>query len=208
MNRGKRWLLLVGLGFCVGNNLATDRYVSPTGNDLNPGTLASPYKTLTKALSVRLPDDKIILRAGSYPLPVGSHALVPVPLSAYPGEAVTLVETSGSSYTVTSTLTTWTDVPAAIPIPPAVDVRLTLRPGGPITRAQWSYRTKPTGLAYCYVDKGTTVEVAPAMTPGVDVRLTLRPGGPITRAQWSYRGNPTGLAYCYVDQGTTVEVVK
>jgi len=29
--------------------MAVEFYVSPTGNDANPGTLASPFATLTKA---------------------------------------------------------------------------------------------------------------------------------------------------------------
>jgi len=147
-------LLLVMLALPLA---ATDRYVSTAGNDLNPGTLASPFKTIAKAFSVRLPADRIIVRAGSYALPAGAKAIVPVMLYVYPGEAATFVEVSGYSYNVTSSIVTWTDAPPDIS--PGFDVRITLRPGGPITRAQWIYRGTATGLAYCYVDKGTKVEV-------------------------------------------------
>ncbi|OMP74790.1 hypothetical protein BW716_33550 [[Flexibacter] sp. ATCC 35208] len=45
-------------------------YASPAGNDLNKGTVASPFKTLTtaiqKSLQYKGKDDFILLRAGTY----------------------------------------------------------------------------------------------------------------------------------------------
>ncbi len=43
---------------------ATDYYVSPSGNDNNSGTQASPWRTATKAVSVAKSGDKIYLEAG------------------------------------------------------------------------------------------------------------------------------------------------
>lgn len=39
-------------------------FVSTAGSDANPGTLASPYKTLAKAIARAAPGDEIVLRAG------------------------------------------------------------------------------------------------------------------------------------------------
>jgi hypothetical protein len=41
-------------------------YVSPTGNDLNSGTISAPFKTVTKAVSVAGVGDSIILRGGRH----------------------------------------------------------------------------------------------------------------------------------------------
>lgn len=45
---------------------ATTFYVATTGNDNNPGTLASPFKTLTKAIAAATSGDVIELRGGKY----------------------------------------------------------------------------------------------------------------------------------------------
>jgi hypothetical protein len=41
-------------------------YVSPTGDDNNPGTIELPYRTLTKAVSVSGPDTLIYMRGGVF----------------------------------------------------------------------------------------------------------------------------------------------
>jgi len=46
--------------------LSTNRYVSKTGNDTNPGTLASPYLTIKKAATVAIAGDTVFIRAGVY----------------------------------------------------------------------------------------------------------------------------------------------
>jgi len=43
-----------------------DFFVSPSGNDNNPGTLASPFFSLTKAISVAQPGNLIYVRGGAY----------------------------------------------------------------------------------------------------------------------------------------------
>jgi parallel beta-helix repeat protein len=42
------------------------RYVSPTGSDSAAGTLAAPFRTITKAISVAAAGDTVVLRAGTY----------------------------------------------------------------------------------------------------------------------------------------------
>jgi hypothetical protein len=55
-------ILLVGVCFGAGNSY----YVSPTGSDSSPGTLASPWKTLAKAVSSVSSGDTVYLRAGTW----------------------------------------------------------------------------------------------------------------------------------------------
>ena len=67
-------------------------FVSTTGNDSNPGTLASPFATLGKAASVALPGQTIYLRGGTYLPSATIHitnsgtANARIQLLAYPGE--------------------------------------------------------------------------------------------------------------------------
>jgi hypothetical protein len=41
-------------------------FVSPSGSDSNPGTLASPFLTISKGLSVLAAGDTLNIRAGTY----------------------------------------------------------------------------------------------------------------------------------------------
>lgn len=75
----------------------TTWYVSTSGNDNNPGTLAAPFKTLPKAIDEAIPGDEILLRGGNYSsneIRIGKSDLT---IRSYPGEwavitAVTDVE--------------------------------------------------------------------------------------------------------------------
>jgi hypothetical protein len=59
--------LLVGLGFFgTKTALATEYYVSPTGSDSNPGTLASPWGTIQKGANTAVAGDTVWLRGGTY----------------------------------------------------------------------------------------------------------------------------------------------
>jgi hypothetical protein len=69
-----------------------DWFVSPSGNDTNPGTFAAPFATLNKAISVVQPGHIIFMRGGTY-LPNATiritnsgTALNRIQLLAYPGE--------------------------------------------------------------------------------------------------------------------------
>ncbi|MEC2989517.1 DUF5123 domain-containing protein, partial [Bacillus cereus] len=44
----------------------TNYYVSPTGNDLNPGTLDQPFATIQKAANVATEGSTIYIRGGVY----------------------------------------------------------------------------------------------------------------------------------------------
>ncbi|MES2923013.1 MAG: right-handed parallel beta-helix repeat-containing protein [Verrucomicrobiota bacterium] len=69
-----------------------DLHVSPAGDDANPGTLDSPFKTVQKAIAVAEPGDTIYLRGGIYPnsqtitIANSGTAAARIKLWAYPGE--------------------------------------------------------------------------------------------------------------------------
>jgi parallel beta-helix repeat protein len=71
---------------------ATIYYVSPTGNDSDPGTLAQPWATWGRAITGRYPGDTVYFRGGVYyetnsqsGSPSGTEA-APIYLYNYPGE--------------------------------------------------------------------------------------------------------------------------
>lgn len=67
-------------------------YVSPTGNDNNPGTYNAPFWNLQKALDRAQPGDIIYMRGGTYlyastlRVTNSGTALLPIKVWAYPGE--------------------------------------------------------------------------------------------------------------------------
>ncbi|MDW8308061.1 MAG: immunoglobulin domain-containing protein [Verrucomicrobiales bacterium] len=69
-----------------------DYYVSPTGNDANPGTMELPFATVAKAVSVAQPGNLIYVRGGTYyptQTIVVNRSGAPdqwIKLWAYPGE--------------------------------------------------------------------------------------------------------------------------
>jgi len=69
-------------------------YVSPTGNDSNPGTESLPWKTLSKAASMATAGITIFIKQGTYSerlLPVHSgKADAPITFTSYPGDSVAI----------------------------------------------------------------------------------------------------------------------
>jgi pectate disaccharide-lyase len=67
-------------------------YVSPTGNDANPGTIDRPFYSLQRAVDQAIPGDTIYMRGGTFTYsatvdiktPATSNA--PITIVAYPGE--------------------------------------------------------------------------------------------------------------------------
>ena len=51
------------------NSTANDKFTTATGNDSNPGSSASPYASLTKAMAEASSGDRILLDAGTYLTP-------------------------------------------------------------------------------------------------------------------------------------------
>jgi parallel beta-helix repeat protein len=77
-----------------------DLYVSPTGSDANPGTLAAPWRTAQHAFGSVQAGQTICLRGGSYPIVTGGTysqtlnmsgtATQPITITNYPGEVAIL----------------------------------------------------------------------------------------------------------------------
>jgi PKD repeat protein len=85
---------------------ATTYYVSPSGNDANPGSAASPWKSIARANAVLGAGDTAILRGGTYreairPANSGSSENARITYQAAPGESVVLDGSGGR-------LTGWT----------------------------------------------------------------------------------------------------
>ncbi len=94
-----RILLLAMLLFLCSIANATNYYVSPTGSDANPGTLAQPFKTISKLNAVMQAGDTAFFRGGTYRSTQGNgagthysinnltgNAISPIVLMAFPGE--------------------------------------------------------------------------------------------------------------------------
>jgi hypothetical protein len=78
---------------------AATNYVSPTGNDSNPGTLASPWRTIQKAANTLAPGDTALVRGGIYSEAVtvnvsGSSINTRITFQNYPGE-IPIVDGTG-----------------------------------------------------------------------------------------------------------------
>jgi parallel beta-helix repeat protein len=78
---------------------AATYYVATTGNDSFPGTLAQPFRSVRRGLSVLKPSDTLYIRAGTYAesinsnsqtLPTGTSWNDAPRISGYPGEAAIL----------------------------------------------------------------------------------------------------------------------
>lgn len=80
-------ILFFALAFgLVSPALATTWYVAPNGNDNNPGTLSSPFKTIPVALDAANPGDEILLRGGNYTSQEIRINKSDLHLKSYPGE--------------------------------------------------------------------------------------------------------------------------
>lgn len=77
-------------------------YVAPTGNDLNQGTEASPWRTIRKAADTLIAGDTVYIKAGTYkerviPKNSGTDASHLITYASYPGQTPTI---DGSSISV------------------------------------------------------------------------------------------------------------
>jgi hypothetical protein len=86
-------LILLWIPFClsISGNIF---YVSPQGNDSNPGSISKPFLTLNKAWSIIFPGDIVYMRGGTYSYnstttllqDKSGTAVNPIKIWAYPGE--------------------------------------------------------------------------------------------------------------------------
>ena len=96
-----KFILSTGVLLALNVSAATF-YVSPTGNDTNSGSLASPWLTIQKAANTLAPGDTVLVRGGVYPEAVtvsvsGNSINGFVTFENYPGETPIL---DGTSLTV------------------------------------------------------------------------------------------------------------
>jgi hypothetical protein len=86
----------------AGTALATNYYVSPSGSDSNPGTLAAPWATPQHAANVVGPGSTVYLETGSYaPFNInvsGSASGGFITFTNYPGETATIDGTGFTPY--------------------------------------------------------------------------------------------------------------
>ena len=92
-SRGPRFFLslLLSTGLFTAAAQSADFYVSPGGNDTNPGSLASPWRTIQHAAETVPPGSTVFIREGIYGEKVaiyssGNAVDGPVVFKAYPGE--------------------------------------------------------------------------------------------------------------------------
>lgn len=101
-----KFLFLLGLFLTVQKSAtAAIYYVSPNGNDANPGTIDLPWQTVNRSVTGRLPGDTVYLRGGSYHEQVSvsssGTATQPIVIAGYPGEVAAI---DGNSYSIPTTL--------------------------------------------------------------------------------------------------------
>src|SRR5579862_7607482 len=84
--------------------LLSSWYVSPSGLDTNPGTLAKPFKTIQAAANIAVAGDKVEIETGTY------HEMVTPVNSGIPGKPITFEAYNGEKVTVTGAdkITGWT----------------------------------------------------------------------------------------------------
>jgi len=81
-------------GWSVTITAGAEFYVSPDGNNANPGTLSAPFSTINKAASIMNPGDTCWLRKGTYRetvIPANSGTdEAPITFRSYPGETAVI----------------------------------------------------------------------------------------------------------------------
>ncbi len=88
-------------------------HVAKTGNDANPGTLAQPFQTLAKGITVLTAGDTLYIRAGTWGEAIESiigksgTASQPITIAGYPGERPVLAPINHHRVIVTSSQTNY-----------------------------------------------------------------------------------------------------
>ncbi|MGJ8673541.1 right-handed parallel beta-helix repeat-containing protein, partial [Rubritalea sp.] len=79
----------------IGVSAQANTYVSTSGSDSNPGTLAAPFATIQHAVNQSVPGDSVIIRGGSYHEAVDLSGIAgtaarPITITNYQSEEVVL----------------------------------------------------------------------------------------------------------------------
>ena len=147
----------------------TTYYVSPSGSDSAPGTLAQPFATVQHGVNQLLAGDTLTLRAGNYHENVtvasSGTASAPITIAAYPGETAALIGAqnvngpwtiyNGSIYS-----TPWPTQPMQV-----------FSDGHLLNEARWpnSAIEDLAGMTYGVADAGTATSLTKASLPPVDL---------------------------------------
>jgi hypothetical protein len=147
----------------------TTYYVTPSGSDSAPGTLAQPFATVQHGVNQLLAGDTLILRAGNYYENVtvarSGTAGAPITLTAYPGETPALIGTQTvngpwSVYNGSIYSTPWPTQPLQV----FTDRHL-------LNEARWpnSPIEDLAGMTYERADAGNATSLTKANLPPVDL---------------------------------------
>jgi hypothetical protein len=78
-------------------------YVSPSGDDANPGSISQPWQTIKQAARMINAGDTVYIRGGTYHenniFSANGTQIAPITISGYPGEVVTI---DGNAYQIPS----------------------------------------------------------------------------------------------------------
>jgi parallel beta-helix repeat protein len=93
-------ILIASIGITGYTLSASTYYVSPSGDNTNPGTISAPWKTIGKAAGLVNPGDTVYIRAGTYAeyLTFTRSGTVdhPITFEAFPGE-IPVIDGSGKT---------------------------------------------------------------------------------------------------------------
>lgn len=97
--------------FIAASANAADFYMSPSGSDSNPGTLAAPWKTLNRSRNTVRAGDTVYLRGGDYFINerqvlngASGTASAPITYKNYQGETPRIITDAGRSLLTTTSL--------------------------------------------------------------------------------------------------------
>jgi len=146
----------------------TTYYVSPSGSDSSPGTLAQPFATVQHGVNQLLAGDTLILRAGNYhetvTVSTSGTANAPITIQAYAGECPVLIGatavtgwsvSSGAIYTAS-----WPTQPVQV-----------FGAGQLLNEARWPNTAVEdyAGMTYATADSGTQDYITSSALPDVDL---------------------------------------
>lgn len=147
----------------------TSYYVSPSGSDSSPGTLAQPFATVQYGVNQLYPGDTLILRDGNYHEIVtvarSGTASAPIAIQAYTGETATLIGAqpitgSWTQYSGSIYKTPWPTQPMQV-----------FSDGHLLNEARWPNTAVEdfAGMTYALADAGNETSLTQADLPPVDL---------------------------------------
>ncbi len=155
--------------YTIAPHVATSYYVSPSGSDAWPGTLAQPFATVQFGASRLMAGDTLNIRAGDYhetvSLARSGTAAAPITIQAYSGECPTLIGATpvAGPWTVSSGAiykAAWPSQPTQV-----------FGAGQLLNEARWPNTAIEDfeGMTYALADSGTQDFITSSALPNVDL---------------------------------------